>query len=270
MITVPATISRHAFDVIRSLVLEHVGIELGENKRALVVGRLSRRLRELGLDSFDAYVDRLHGGRGDEFEYLVSALTTHVTSFFRQGEQFDVVREVVRQGLERGEVCLWSAGCSTGEEAWSLAIVVLEVVGERRLLPGTVRILATDVSGAAVEAARAGVYDRRSLQDVPPARRRRWFERAGRDTWRVQPALRRLVTFAQHNLAGEWPMRGPFDAILCRNVLIYFHPDVRARVLDGFHARLAHGGLLLLGASEGVGEDARFVMVRPSIYRRAA
>ncbi len=271
MTTLPASISPWAFDTIRALVREHIGVALGPNKRALVVGRLARRVRELGLDSFDAYAERLRAGDRAELDELVAAVTTHVTEFFRQSEQFPRLAEAVREAARTRTARLWSAGCSTGEEAWSMAIVAMEAV--ESLGPGrraAVRILATDVSTHSLESAVEGVYDARELAAVSPARRERWFERLEGNRWRVGEALRRPVTFARHNLVGEWPMQGPFDAVFCRNVLIYFDEAARRDVLERFHRKLAPGGLLFLGASEGIHDDARFAMVEPSVYRRVA
>jgi len=260
------------FKRICALIRERAGIELGDTKRTLCQTRLIRRLRALGLSTYAEYVGLLDDPNHPEHRELVNALTTNVTSFFRELHHFEMLAdEILPLLVERGRrVRLWSAGCSTGEEPWSLAMVVREVFGDGM----DVKILATDIDTQVLAHARAGIYSDEQVAPVSPKRRQRFLAR-GRGTnsglWRVADELRDLVTFNQLNLFDPWPMRGPFDVISCRNVIIYFDVPNKTKLVRGYLDKLCPGGHLLLGHSESLPTGiSGFLNVGRTAYRKLA
>ena len=260
------------FRCIQRLVRELAGIELTEAKRELVYSRLSRRLRALGLASFREYCERLRTVP-DETAELLNAITTNLTAFFREPHHFEhlareALPEMLRRNAARRRIRIWSAGCSTGPEPYSIAMVVLE-----RLPAGwDFRVLATDIDANALAAAKAGVYPEEAVRGVTPERLRRWFLRGkGRlaGKVRVRRMLREVVRVRRLNLVEPWPMRGPFDAIFCRNTLIYFAKETQRRIVDGFADLLPAGGWLYLGHSESLYRvSERFELLGQTIYRK--
>ena len=259
------------------LAATRAGIHLPAGKRQLVAARVRQRMRALRLVRYDEYFHRLErdaGGR--EAQALLDALTTNLTGFFREADHFAFLRDAVLPAVRaRGrapQLRIWSAGCATGEEAYSLAITVSESFARRDA--GDVRILATDLSTRALAVARAGRYPAARLRGVSQVQRLRHFQPAGGDPsadWVVKPQLRRLVTFARLNLTADWPMRGPFDVIFCRNVMIYFAPETQAQLVPRFRALLAPRGWLFLGHAESLtGRTAGLRFAQPSVYQRAA
>ena len=237
----------------------HAGIALGEGKAALVYSRLAKRLRALGLRNFREYCSLIEGVDGvDERQAMTAALTTNVTRFFREPHHFDHLRDKVMPKLaERaragGRVRIWSAACSNGQEPYSIALTVLSVLPEAAELD--VRILATDIDPNMIAEGATGIYSEELLEAAPATLWRRHFDRApgaGRDRWSAGAALRRLVAFRELNLIGDWPMKGRFDAIFCRNVVIYFDDATQERVWNRFTPLLNPGGTLYIGHSERV------------------
>lgn len=235
----------------------HAGIALSEGKAALVYSRLAKRLRVLGLRSFRDYCALIDGAEGvDERQAMMAALTTNVTRFYREPHHFDHLRDKVMPDLAAraragGRVRLWSAACSNGQEPYSMAMTVLDVLPEAAELD--VRILATDIDPNMVAEGAAGVYSEDLLAPVPPASRRHFEPVAGAPgRFGADAALRRLVTFKELNLIGDWPMRGRFDVIFCRNVVIYFDDATQERVWGRFTPILNPGGVLYIGHSERV------------------
>ena len=261
------------FETIRQLVYRVAGINLTHGKEGLVRSRLAPRLRALGLDDFDAYLDHLDRDvSGAELVQLVDVITTNKTSFFREPEHFDLLQRVVLPPLaERGGTArFWSAGCSSGEEPYTIAIVARELLGGSA---ADARILATDVSTRIMRRAREGVYHDRELAGVPPAIMRRHFVNhpAVPGSLCVVDETRATVRFARLNLMHDWPMRGPFDAIFCRNVMIYFDRPTQQRLVNRFAALLAPGGYLFVGQSESLTaltHDLQYV--QPAVYRTPA
>ncbi|HHQ41829.1 MAG TPA: protein-glutamate O-methyltransferase CheR [Chromatiales bacterium] len=259
------------FRCIQRLVRELAGIELGAAKRELVYSRLSRRLRALGLDSFRAYCERLRSVPQETAE-LLNAITTNLTAFFREPHHFEhLAREALPAVLERRRdtrrVRIWSAGCSTGQEPYSIAMTVLE-----RLPAGwDLRILATDIDENALARARAGIYEADAVRALPRARLARWFLRgrgANEGRVRVRRELREAVCVRRLNLVGDWPLRGPLDVVFCRNTLIYFGKDTQRRIVERFADLLGAGGWLYLGHSESLFKVTdRFELVGQTIYR---
>lgn len=235
----------------------HAGIALSEGKAALVYSRLAKRLRLLGLRSFRDYCALIDGAEGvDERQAMMAALTTNVTRFYREPHHFDHLRDQVMPELAAkaragGRVRLWSAACSNGQEPYSMALTVLDVLPEAADLD--VRILATDIDPNMVAEGAAGVYAEELLSPIPAASRKHFEPVAGAPgRFTTDAALRRLVTFKELNLIGDWPMRGRFDVIFCRNVVIYFDDATQARVWRRFTPILNPGGVLYIGHSERV------------------
>jgi chemotaxis protein methyltransferase CheR len=263
------------FDFIRHVVGENAGIKLGPNKRQLVQGRLARRMRELGLGSYEAYCNHVREAGPEELVGLINALTTNVTSFFRENHHFEALASyMLPEALKRNEASrrlrVWSAGCSTGEEAYCIAMIAAEE------MPTTpkwdLKILATDIDSDVIAEAQRGVYPFERVSAIPESRLRRFFRRgAGAESGnvRVRPELAQLVTFRPLNLMQEWPMRGPFDIIFCRNVMIYFDQPTRERLVDRFAQILAPGGYLCIGHSESIhGVTTPFKSVGKTVYKR--
>jgi chemotaxis protein methyltransferase CheR len=261
------------FHAIARMLHAETGIALHEGKATLLYSRLGKRLRALGMRDFRSYCDLLEDP--DEVEErgkMIRALTTNVTKFFREPHHFDHLRDIVLPPLLRraetgARVRIWSAACSTGQEPYSLALTVL------RLLPNAVnldvRVLATDIDTTVLEQARTGRYDSDALAMIPLELRNRWFERAG-DGWQVGDALRRLVTFRPLNLIGVWPMRGQFDVIMCRNVVIYFGEETQVEIWSRFTPMIVPGGFLYIGHSERISGPAAssYVSVGITTYQR--
>lgn len=254
------------FRAISALVTERAGIQLPPGKEGLVRSRLAKRLRALGLRDFKDYLARVTtGGDVAELQHLLDAISTNKTSWWREAAHFDLLAaEVAALPPRKEPYTVWSAGCSTGEEPYGLGIILSEVLGG----PGKARLLATDLSTRVLEKAKAGRYGADELEGVTAARRQQWFAATG-DAWTVVPALRRMVSFAQLNLMGPWPMRGPFDAIFCRNVMIYFDKPTQGRLVERFRELLKPGGLLCIGHSESLtGLSHGYHYVAPAAYRK--
>lgn len=248
------SLSDGEFDAISRVIRQETGIVITAPKRSMLVSRLARRLRALGLPDFSAYLRLLEGEAGEaEREQLVSAITTNVTSFFREPHHFEALAGMLPAFLERakagGRIRIWSAGCSTGQEAYSIAATILEHSPELARLD--LRILATDIDPVVVETARQGIYDQRLLGDNPPRAIRRFIEeRQGSGNIAVAPALRSLIRFEVLNLLETWPFAGKFDVIFCRNVVIYFDAETRRSLWTRFAGRIPAGGVLFIGHSE--------------------
>jgi chemotaxis protein methyltransferase CheR len=264
------------FQFLRDFVYQQCGISLSDQKRQLVQGRLLRRLRALGMKDFGSYCELLRKDPEGELGELASVISTNVTSFFREMHHYDLlVEELLPRWLEEkkngGRLRIWSAGCSTGEEPYALAMVLAEAL-ERTGSKVDARILATDLSPQALETARAGTYPLDRMGGVSEARRNRWFQRgegAYEGLARVHPRLRELVTIQPLNLLHDWPMRGPFDAIFCRNVVIYFDKPTKQRLFERYAGLLEQGGYLFLGHSESMyGLSDSFELVGRTVYRK--
>ena len=239
----------------------HAGIALSEGKAALVYSRLAKRLRLLGLRSFRDYCALIEGVEGvDERQAMTAALTTNVTRFYREPHHFDHLRDQVMPELAAraragGRVRLWSAACSNGQEPYSMALTVLDVLPEAADLD--VRILATDIDPNMVAEGAAGIYSDELLSPVPASGRKHFEPVAGRPgLFSADASLRRLVAFRELNLIGDWPMRGKFDVIFCRNVVIYFDDATQEMVWSRFTPMMAPGATLYIGHSERVSGPA--------------
>ena len=258
------------FGRLRDIVYAESGISLTPAKRALLMARTAKRVRALGLAGYDDYLRMLEEDEsGAELVEFLDAVSTNVTSFFREPEHFDVVRSFVSESLDRGRVRLraWSAGCASGEEPYSLAMTILDAAGERQL---DARILATDINTHMLETARRGEYGHERTKSIPVQLRHRYLERKGTRedrTWVVGEEVRRVVVFRRLNLARPpFPMTGPLDIVFCRNTMIYFDQQVRRQLLSEFHRLLRPGGLLLVGHAESLASRCGLFTLRgPSV-----
>jgi len=266
------------FERIKRMLYQQSGINLTEGKATLVYSRLAKRLRALGLPSFHAYCELVASAQGAEERLsMLTALTTNVTRFYREPHHFDHLRDEVLPALidkaRRGEkVRLWSAACSSGQEPYSMAMTLMQMMPDAP--QRDIRILATDIDPRILATARKGVYSEELIDAVPANLRRECFDRAdgaGRD-WQVRAPLRELVAFRELNLLGEWPMKGRFDAIFCRNVVIYFDEPTQERVWGRFAPLLVENGALYIGHSERVTGPAalQFVSDGMTTYRKRA
>lgn len=264
------------FQRVRRIIHDIAGISLADSKRELVYSRLVRRLRQLGIQRFEDYLDLIEAGEDQvEVREFTNALTTNLTAFFREGHHFDFLAKdllpALTQTRSNRRIRIWSAGCSTGEEPYSIAMTV------RETLPSVgwdVKILATDLDSNVLATAQRGVYDENRIRDLPDARVRRWFQK-GRNAQagavRVAPALRDLITFRQLNLMDEWPMRGPFDFIFCRNVVIYFNKATQKVLFERFADLLVDKGHLFVGHSESLFKvTERFAPLGKTIYQKTS
>ncbi|WP_036255501.1 CheR family methyltransferase [Methylocapsa acidiphila] len=261
------TLSRADFRQIASMLHADAGIHLPESKAALVYSRLAKRLRALGLASFRDYCALVAGNEGlDERQKMLAALTTNVTRFFREPHHFELLEKQVLPPLldaaRSGErVRLWSAACSSGQEPYSIALTILSLMPDAGRLD--VKVLATDIDPNILAEAQRGVYSESVIDAVPAALRARWFtslrgdhRRGAPKSYSVGEALRELVAFRELNLIGPWPMKGLFQAIFCRNVVIYFDEATQAKLWSRFAPMLSPGGRLYIGHSERISGPA--------------
>lgn len=269
---------RH-FEFVVRLIHRLAGISLAPHKIEMVYARLARRLRTLNLRDFDAYCELLDSEAGaDEVGFLVNALTTNLTSFYREPHHFEhlanvALREIVARESARPKprLRIWSAGCSSGAEPYTISMTVASRIAD--LHRWDARVLATDIDTHMVETARAGVYPEVMADDIPPRQRDAFTKRAsderGAPAFAIAGPARTMVTVKPLNLLEAWPMKGPFDAVFCRNVLIYFDRIGRARVIERFADMLTDDGYLYLGHSETLhGVTGAFHQIGATIYRK--
>ncbi|WP_263793060.1 CheR family methyltransferase [Salinibacter sp.] len=255
-----ASLSRQTFDRLRDLVREHAGIDFPDEKRYLLESRVKPRLLAQDVPDFETYADRLEQGDTREIARLVNAVTINETAFFRHPSQFEALEDTILPELVRrhqqersGPIRLWSAACSAGDEAYSLAILIREALAPRHPRMDY-EIVGTDIDTAVLEEARAGRYRKRSVRNVPPAYLRDYFDQSG-EAFVVDPAIRDMVEFRPLNLTDARDMRRMrnFDLIMCANVLIYFNETSKKDVLQGLYRSLRPGGYLFVGGSEALG-----------------
>ncbi len=264
--------TREDFDYLRNFVAAATGIVAGDDKYTLYYSRLAARLRLLGLPDFRAYCDYLKQNPETESIELVNSLTTNLTSFFREPHHFDFIREQIvparrRAGVKR--LRIWSAGCSSGEEAYSIAITLLQSILD--VAHWDIEIVATDIDSHVLASAVEGVYDRERVAHLDATIRDRFFRRdptsdGARVSISEEP--RRLVQFRHHNLLHPWAFHGRFDLIFCRNVVIYFSQDTKSWLVNRFAEALADGGYLFMGHSESLYRTSdRFESCGNTVYR---
>jgi chemotaxis protein methyltransferase CheR len=238
------------FERVRSLIYRRAGIALAESKQEMVYSRLARRLRATGVHSFQTYLDELERGQdNEEWEAFTNALTTNLTSFFREAHHFPILADHVRGAKE--PVVIWCAASSTGEEPYSIAMTLCEAFNT---LTPPAQVIATDIDTNVLATGAEGVYPMERVEKLSPERMRRFFLKGKgqqQGLVRVRPELRQMVSFRQLNLlSGSWPVKGPFDAIFCRNVMIYFDKPTQGKILSRFAPLLKPDALLFAGHSE--------------------
>ena len=271
------TMSEAQFDFFRKLALQTAGISIPDFKRSMVHRRVSKRLMALNINSFDDYVTLLNDERGaTEIEFFVNALTTNKTSFFRESHHFDHLAKVAIPAFQENalttgkrQLRIWSAGCSSGPEPYSIAITLADHLPQ--LSSWDAKILATDIDTEIVQRASIGIYSPAEMEDVDSLTRRRHFSDLENGHWGVADELRKLVVFNQLNLHGDWPMQKKFDAIFCRNVIIYFDKPAQRLLFDKFANVMKKGAFLYIGHSESLFRVTdRFEPIGQNIYRKVA
>lgn len=261
------------FKRVKSLVYDFAGIDLNESKKNLVYNRLAKRIRFLQMNRFSEYLDYVEEVGEEEFVNLINAITTNLTFFFRENHHFEylanqVIPHLLAKNKASKKIRIWSAGCSTGEEPYSLAIILKEAVPAG----WDARVLATDLDTTVVETAQRGVYNIERLKGVSEARKKRWFlkgsgERSG--FVKVKPELQKIIDFGQINLMNEWPIRDKIDVIFCRNVVIYFDKPTQSKLFNRYADLLQEQGHLFIGHSESLYKVCdRFELLGQTVYRK--
>lgn len=261
------------FQKIRKIVYDYAGIDLNDSKKNLVYNRLSKRIRFLGQQSFAEYIKYVEAIGEEEFVHLINAITTNLTFFFRENHHFEflqnqVIPELIKNNAVSKKIRIWSAGCSTGEEPYSIAIILKESVPAG----WDAKVIATDLDTNVVNTGKAGVYDIDRLKGVTEERKKRWFlkgtgSQAG--LARVKPELQQIIEFGQINLMDEWPLKSGVDAIFCRNVVIYFDKPTQAKLFNRYADLLPEHGHLFIGHSESLYKVCdRFELLGQTIYRK--
>lgn len=263
------------FESIRQFVSENTGIVLTEKKKDMVYGRLSKRIRKGGFGSFDAFIHELDNGNEEEQDFMINAITTNLTAFFRENHHFEhlasvVIPELVEKNKYNKKIRIWSAGCSTGEEPYSIAITLRENIPD--IDKWDIKILATDLDANVVAHGKAGTYREDRITGLPDKVIKRWFTSAAGedgDMVQVDPDLQKLITFKRLNLLHEWPMKGTFDFMFCRNVVIYFDKDTQRVLFDRYADLLAPQAHLFIGHSETLFKvSTRFESLGHTIYKK--
>jgi len=264
-----------SFERIRQFVTEHTGIVLSDAKKDMVYGRLSKRIRKGGFGSFDAFCDALEAGDEDEQDFMINAITTNLTAFFRENHHFEflantVIPDLVEKNKHNKRIRIWSAGCSTGEEPYSIAMILKEFLPD--FDQWDVKILATDLDANVVAQGQSGIYRADRIEGLPEHRIKRWFKRGrgdNADLVKVSPELQQLITFKRLNLLDQWPMKGQFDFMFCRNVVIYFDKDTQRVLFERYADILAPEAHLFIGHSETLYKvSTRFDSLGHTIYRK--
>jgi len=257
-------LTRRDLNEIAAMIYSDAGIALNDSKASLVYSRLSKHIRNLGLSGFRAYCQLVASPEGSaERREMLSHLTTNFTRFFRENHHFEHLRDEVLPGLIQraksgGRVRIWSAASSDGQEPYSIALTVFQAFPN--VLDYDFKILATDIDPKILAIARQGAYDEQALETVSPAIRKQWFkevEIGGRRKFQVDDRLKRLITYNELNLMAQWPFKGKFDVIFCRNVVIYFDEPTQMRIWTRFADLLPIGGNLYIGHSERVSGDSK-------------
>jgi len=259
------------FDKISRLVYQISGIDLHEGKEELVKARLIKRLRHLKFHDFNQYLKHIANDKsGTEIGAMVDILTTNKTNFFRESEHLEFLKHEIIPGWVKGPVRIWSAGCSSGEEPYTIAIVLLESIPDTATLD--IKILATDISDRMMEKARQGLYDEESLAIMSRHLKHKYFQKTDTGSgykYKVIPKIQSMVSFAKLNLMEHWPMKGPFDVIFCRNVMIYFDKSTQEKLVGRFWHLLKEDGYLMVGHSESLSFlQHEYRYMRPAVYQK--
>lgn len=270
-------LTQELFEKLRDFIYHETAISLSERKFSLVQSRLQRRLKALGLESYDAYYKHISNGlNSDEVALLIDAISTNVTSFFREEAQWVFLKEnrekLVEWYRSKGKLRIWSAACSSGQEPYSIAMFLLENMQDAAHMD--IKILATDISGDILRQAMEGIYSEKEIGNMPPLYKKKYFirEKVGEELrYRISPQVKKMVLFRQFNLTrGDFLIfaKTDLDLVFCRNVMIYFDAPTKKELFENFHKILRPGTLFFLGHSESMTGDMlkQFKMQRPSIY----
>jgi chemotaxis protein methyltransferase CheR len=257
------------FDQVQKLIYQRAGISLHDGKHAMVYSRLSRRLRDTGHDSFRGYLSWLESNDGPEWQEFVNALTTNLTSFFREHHHFQVLADFLKSRPNGGDLRIWCSAASTGEEPYSISMTASEALGTN----SRYTIQASDIDSKVLATAAQGIYRMEGLKGVSQEQMRKFFLRgkAGNaGLVRVKPELRRTLDFLIVNLIkDDWPFRDPFDVVFCRNVMIYFDAPTQRKVLEKIHRVMKPGGLLFVGHAENFSDSKDlFLLKGKTVYER--
>lgn len=261
------------FDVISQLAHRYTGIVLGQHKRDMIYGRLARRIRSLGLSNFSQYCELIADVESTEVSFFINAITTNLTSFFREPHHFEFLKNTALATIKdkkhhNKRLRVWSAGCSTGEEPYSLSIVLNESID---MALWDCKILATDLDSNVLNHGIEGVYDIIRIDTLSEQRKKKWFFRDSQnpEVVKVKPVLQQCLRFKRLNLLEPWPMKGRFDIIFCRNVVIYFNKETQRILFDRFADILEEGGFLFIGHSESLHKvTSRFELLGKNVYRK--
>ncbi|MCO6187145.1 protein-glutamate O-methyltransferase [Rhizobium sp. L1K21] len=257
-------LTRRDLTEISAMIYADAGIYLNESKASLVYSRLSKHIRRLGLSGFREYCELVASPAGAaERREMLSHLTTNFTRFFRENHHFehmrtDVLPELIERAKRGGRVRIWSAASSDGQEPYSIALTVLQMFPN--VMDYDFRILATDIDPKILAVARQGAYDATALETVSPEMRRQWFKEVddgGRRKWQIDDKVKRLITYNELNLMAQWPFKGKFDIIFCRNVVIYFDEPTQVKIWQRFADLMTDNGHLYIGHSERVSGPAK-------------
>lgn len=269
------------FAFICQFVYQSTGIVLNESKREMLYRRLTRIIRERKINSFTDYCQRLKDSPAQEKDYFINAITTNLTSFFREKHHFDFITEhelplwlsnKVAQANGKKRLRIWSSASSTGEEPYSIAMTLMEAM-KPQLSQWDVKILATDIDSNVLATGKQGIYDIKRIEDIDENLKKKYFYQGcgqSKNSVKVHESLKNLITFKQLNLLDDWPMKGPFDAIFCRNVIIYFDKKTQLELFSRYYEMLAPGGVFFLGHSENLGNYQQyFENVGRTIFRKS-
>lgn len=270
-------LSDEEFQYFQELARKVSGIALADSKKELVYGRISRRLRALSLNTFREYIDVLDNRDPVELEQFSNMITTNLTSFFRESHHFDYLKRDVMPMLMKSRattkrINIWSAGCSTGEEPYSIAMALLDAIPN--IKSWNIKIYATDIDSQVVSHARKGVYELDKVNGLPGTYMERFFMKGvgqNQGFARVKKSVSELIEFSQLNLMNAWPFDSQLDVIFCRNVVIYFDQETQKRLFSRFSDALADDGRLFVGHSEALYKVTdKFDLLGKTVYRKAA
>lgn len=261
------------FNRVKKIVYDYAGIDLNDSKKNLVYNRLSKRIRFLNMQTFSEYLNYVEAQGESEFVHLINAITTNLTFFFRENHHFEYLAKTVLPGLLKAnqaikKIRVWSAGCSTGEEPYSIAIILKEVVPAG----WDAKVIATDLDSNVVATGKRGVYQIDRLKGVTEERKKKWFLKGtgSQDGLvKVKPELQSVIEFGQLNLMSEWPIKDSIDVIFCRNVVIYFDKPTQSKLFNRYADRLPENGHLFIGHSESLYKVCdRFELLGQTIYKK--
>jgi chemotaxis protein methyltransferase CheR len=264
------TSDQKIFDKLRRFIYEKSGISLGEEKNALITARIGKRVHALKMNNYKQYLEHVFNDRnGDELVQLLDVISTNVTSFFREPQHFDFLAKKVSEWYTCGQrrFRFWSAACSTGEEPYSIAMTLFDTIGSNQ---ADIRILATDISTRVLNEAISGRYNSDKLKNIDAHNKNEYFRKTESNCFSIDEKLKAMILFNRINLsAPPFPMKGPFDIVFCRNVMIYFDNSVRIRLVEEMKRLLRPDGYLIVGHSENLtGLISNLKTVMPSVYTK--